>query len=270
MVDVAANFGGSIPEYYDRIMGPAQFEAYGADLARRLPAKPPGDVLEIACGTGIVTRQLRARLDPGVALVASDLSGAMVQYARTKLAGVAGIEWREADACKLPFGDGAFAAAVCAFGVMFVPDKPAAFAEARRVLREGGLFLFNVWDGLEANPHGRVADEVLGGLFPGDPSMKWGSMPYLFNDRAVIGGLLDKARLRQVRAEPVRIACSAPSARDFATGQLRGTPRGALLQQRGVALDEVIEQIAARLAKLGGEAPFRYTAQALVVEARAV
>ena len=269
MVDVAANFGGSIPEYYDRIMGPAQFEPYGADLVRRVPRKIPGGLLEIACGSGRVTRQLRQHLAPETRLVASDISAGMLDFARARIT-VSGIDWREADACKLPFADAEFGAAVCAFGVMFVPDKAAAFREARRVLRAGSPFLFNVWDGLEANPHGQTADEVLGGLFPGDPSMKSGSMPYLFNDRKVIGSLLEKAGFRQARAEAVRIACSAPSAREFATGQIRGTPRGQLLAQRGVNVDEVITQIGSRLARIGGEAPFRYTAQALVVEAEAI
>ncbi|MGH8741195.1 MAG: class I SAM-dependent methyltransferase, partial [Burkholderiales bacterium] len=268
MVGVAVSFGGSIPEYYDSIMGAAQFEAFGADLVRRVPAEPPGDVLEIACGSGRVTRQLRERLHPSVRLVASDLSQAMLDYAKRKVRG--DIEWREADACRLPFAEGAFAAAVCAFGIMFVPDKAAALREARRVLVEGGSLLFNVWDGLQNNPHGRIAATVLEGRFPDDPVMKFGSMPYMFNDLAQIRRLLDQARFREVRAEPVRIACTCPSAQDFATGQLRGTPRGSLLAERGVSIDELIEKIAAALAEMGGAAPFKYTAQALVVEARAI
>ena len=267
MVDTAANFGGSIPEYYDRIMGPAQFDAYAADLVRRLPAKPAGDVLEIACGTGIVTRRLRERLEPAVRLVATDLSEAMLAYARGKVPG--DIDWKTADAAKLPFGDESFGAAVCAFGVMFVPDKKAAFGEARRVLKKGGTFLFNVWDGLENNPHGRAASGVMESMFPGDAEMKF-SGPYAFNDRAVIRSLLSGARFEEVRMEPVRLAVGCPSASEFAAGQVKGTPRGLLLQKRGVDVEEVIGKIAAALARVGGEAPFRYTAQALVVEAQAI
>jgi SAM-dependent methyltransferase len=267
MVDTARNFGGSMPEYYDSIMGPAQFEPFGADLVRRLPPDPGGDVLEIACGSGRVTRRLRERLEPKIRLVASDISSAMLDYAGRKVAG--DIEWREADACKLPFAHASFGAAVCAFGLMFVPDKAGAIGEARRVLREGGVFLFNVWDGLEQNPHGAAAAKVLEGLYPGDPEMKFGSLPYLFNDQRQIRQLLEAAGFREVRSEPVRIACSCPSARLYATGQLRGTPRGALLEQRGASLDEVIGKVAAELAQVGGAEPFNFTAQALLVEARA-
>jgi ubiquinone/menaquinone biosynthesis C-methylase UbiE len=267
MADVMRNFGGSIPEYYDSIMGPAQFEAYGVELARRLPSRPAGDVVELACGTGRVTRHLRERLAAEVRLVATDISDAMLKYARGKVAG--NVEWRTADACKLPFEDATFGSLVCAFGVMFVPDKQAAFREARRVLRTGGTLLFNVWDGLENNPHAKVAEDVMMQLFPGDPAMKTGSMPYQFNDRAVIGAMLTEARFGEVRMEAVRLPCSTPLARDFATGQLRGTPRGQLIAQRGGDVDAAIASIANGLAALGGEKPFRYTPQALVIEARA-
>lgn len=269
MTDIAASFTGSMPEHYDRIMGPAQFDAFAADLVGRLSTRPPGDVLEVACGTGIVTRRLRERLDSRLRLVASDLSKPMLEYARNKLRGTRGIEWREADAAALPFKDASFGAVVCAFGVMFVPDKQAAFREARRMLNEGGVWLFNVWDGLEANPQSRATNDVIEAMFPGDPEMRFRG-PFEFNDRAVLGSLLAGARFGQVRMEPVRLEVKAPSARDYATGQLKGTPRGALLMQRGVPIDELIERIAAALAAVGGEAPFRCTGQALVVEARAV
>jgi SAM-dependent methyltransferase len=268
MVDVSRNFGGSMPEYYDSIMGPAQFEPYGADLVRRLVAEPAGEVLEVACGTGRVTRRLREHLVPSVRLFATDISDAMLEYGRRKVGGA--IEWQKADAMALPFKDAAFGAVVCAFGVMFVPDKKAAFREARRVLREGGVLLFNVWDGLENNPQGRPAEQVLARRFPDDPAMKAGSLPYQFNDRAAISGMLADARFGQVRMEAVRLHCSAPSARVFATGQMRGTPRAGLIEQRGGKIDAVIDEVAQGLARLGGDKPFRYTAQALVVEARAL
>lgn len=268
MVGTAANFGGSIPDYYDSIMGPAQFEPFGADLAQRLPAKPPGKVLEIAAGTGRVTRHLRERLEPSVGLVATDISGAMLELARKRL-GAAAVEWREADACKLPFDDAEFGAVVCAFGMMFVPDKAAALREARRCLRPGGILLFNTWDGLENNAHGRVAADVVETLLPGDPIGRAGSMPYQFNDRAAIAGLLAAAGFGEARMEAVRLSCTCPSARLFATGQLRGTPRSLLLEQKGLNLDEVIAKVGAALARIGGAEPFNYVAQALVVEARA-
>ncbi|HUP33926.1 MAG TPA: class I SAM-dependent methyltransferase [Candidatus Limnocylindria bacterium] len=72
MVDTRAEYGGTIPEYCDRCLGPAWFDAFGDDLVQRLPGRLAGDVLEIACGTGLVTRRLRARIDSARRLVASD------------------------------------------------------------------------------------------------------------------------------------------------------------------------------------------------------
>src|SRR3989442_371504 len=192
MVDVRASFSGSIPEYYDSCLGPAWFDAFAVDLAQRLPTKPSGDVLEIACRTGLVTRRVRERLDPAVRLVATDLSKAMLDYARGKLRDSKGIEWREADAVKLPFGDSEFGAVVCAFGVMFVPDKKAAFREARRVLKDGGTLLFNVWDRIDENPHAAANAEVVEGLFPADEEMRF-TIPYEMHDPALLQRLLAQA-----------------------------------------------------------------------------
>lgn len=268
MADVHASFTGTIPEYYDSCLGPAWFDAFAQDLARRLPAKPRGDVLEIACGTGLVTRRLRARLDPSVRLTATDLSTAMLDFARGKLADRRGIEWREADALKLPFGDGEFGAVVCAFGVMFVPDRQAAFREARRVLRPGGLLLFDVWDRIEENPCAAVNAQVVEGLFPGDAELRF-RLPFEMHDPALLRELLVGARFRETRLENRRIQIGRVSARTVATGQIRGTPRSLLIEKRGVALEEVVDKVTAALAKMGGADPLRAPANAIMVEALA-
>jgi SAM-dependent methyltransferase len=267
MADVRASYTGSIPEYYDSCLGPAWFDAFGEDLVRRLPAKPAGDVLEIACGTGLVTRRLRERLDPSVRL--TDLSPAMLDYARGKLADRKGIEWREADAVKLPFGDAEFGAVVCAFGVMFVPDKQAAFREARRVLRPGGIFLFSVWDRIEENPCAAMNAQVVEGLIPGDPELGF-MTPYEMHDTALLRGLLAGARFRETRIENKRIQIGRVSARSVATGQIRGTPRSLLIEKRGVPLDDVVDKVTAALAAMGGADPLRAPANAIMVEALAI
>jgi SAM-dependent methyltransferase len=269
MVDVKANFSGSIPEYYDTCLGPAWCDAFAANLVQRMPARPPGDVLEIACGTGLATRHLRERLDPSARLVATDLSKAMLDYARAKLGERAHIEWREADAAKLAFRNGGFGALVCAFGVMFVPDKPAAFREAHRVLAKGGILLFNVWDRIEENPHGMAGAEVIEDLFPGDEEMRF-RVPFEMYDTALLQQLLAETGFGEVRIEKVRHHVDGVSARTVAVGQVRGTPRSLLIEKRGVPLDTVVEKLAAALTKIGGADPYRAPAQAIVVEARAL
>lgn len=267
MVDASANFSGSVPEYYDSCLGPAWFDAFAVDLAQRLPARPSGDVLEIACGTGLLTRRMRERLDPTVRLVATDLSKAMLDYARGKLGDFKAIEWHEADAANLPFSDGEFGAVVCAFGIMFVPDKKAAFRQACRVLKEGGIFLFNVWDRIDENPHVAANAEVVEGLFPGDEEMRF-RIPYEMHNPALLQRLLAEAHFTGVKIETKRLQLDRVSARTIAIGQIRGTPRSLLIEKRGVPLDEVVENVSAALARIGGADPYRGSAQALVVEAR--
>ena len=267
MVDTARDFSGSIPEYYDSILGPAQLNTLAADLVRRMPVRPRGDVLELACGTGIVTQRLRERIDSNFRLVATDISEAMLAYARNKVKGK--IDWRLADAAALPFKDETFGAVVCALGVMFVPDKQKLFAETRRVLAEGGQLLFNCWDGLDLNPHAKTNSEVMRTLFPDDPEMDFSSIPYSFNDQAAIRGLLEAARFRNVEIDKLKIQVDCPSARTFATGQMRGTPRSLLIEKKGANVDEVIEKVAKALAAVGGAEPFRVEANVLVVRAQA-
>lgn len=233
-----------------------------------MPDGLTGDVLEIACGTGLVTRRLRGRLDPARRLVASDINTAMLDYARNELRDCQGIEWREADATSLPFESGEFSAVVCAFGVMFVPDKQAAFREARRVLESGGAFLFSVWDRMEGNPAAAINAEVIEGLFPGDAEVQLRT-PFEMHDPGPIRHLLHEAGFRAVRFERKRIQVDRVSARTIAIGQIRGTPRSLLLEKRGVSLDDVVEKVTVALARAGGADPWRGTANAVVFEARA-
>jgi len=267
MTDAKPLFAGSIPEYYDRYMGPAQFEVYAEALARRVPAKPPGDVLELACGTGLATRYLRERLDPGVRLVATDISKAMLDYASAKLGALRNLEFREADAGKLPFADGSFGAVACAFGVMFVPDKAAFFREARRVLAPGGTLAFSVWDRVEENAHALAFARVVEAMLPGDPDANFRT-PFAMHDKEKLREQLRGAGFTDASIETVRLKLDRVSAKTFATGQVRGTPRGQILAQRGLSLDEVIDKAAAALAAVGGADPYVGMGSAILVDAR--
>ena len=260
-------FSSSMPEYYDNYLGPSKFDAAGAELARRLPAHPPGDVLEVACGTGLVTRRIRERLDPALRLVATDVSKPMVDYARAKYATLPGIEWREADAMQLPFDDASFGAVACAFGAMFMPDKVAFFREARRVLRPGGTFIFSVWDRLEENSQDRVATAVIQSLFPDDADVSF-MTPFTMHDTAKVRAQLGEAGFGEVEVENVRIELDRVSARTVAVGMRRGTPRGAMLARKGASLDEVADRITAALTAAGGADPYRGHGSAFLITAR--
>jgi SAM-dependent methyltransferase len=262
------SYTGSIPEYYDRYLVPLHFEPFAKDLAgRAADARPRGAVLEVACGTGIVTGQLRARLPSSTRIVATDLNQAMLDYARAKLADAA-IDWQKADATQLPFEASSFGAAVCGFGVMFVPDKSVMFRETRRVLAPGATFIFNVWDGLEANECSRIVNETIS-VFLGGREPEFMRVPFGFNDRGLIGRLLAGGGFDRIEIEPVTVETGSPSARNYALGVIKGTPAGHELQQGGISLDDVVEAAAAALARNLGDNPCRLDRRALVVAARA-
>jgi len=162
-------FDGSIPEYYDRYLGPVLFEPYAVDLAARVRIEAATQVLELACGTGILTRRLRRRLPLTSRLLATDLNLPMIEYAQARSDGYDGIDWKQADACDLPFSDKSFEVVICQFGLMFVPDKFTALSEILRVLKVGGQFIFNVWDSLALNSLARIALETGNRLFALDP-----------------------------------------------------------------------------------------------------
>jgi ubiquinone/menaquinone biosynthesis C-methylase UbiE len=190
-----ANFAGSLPAFYQQYLVPLIFEPYAADLAQRLARRPLRRVLEIAAGTGAVTRRMASALPESVAIVATDLNQGMLDQAAA--AGTARpVEWRQADAAELPFPYETFDAVVCQFGVMFFPDKARAFAEARRVLCTGGVFLFNVWDRIEENEFADVITAELATLYPDDPPRFLARTPHGYADRATIERHLSTAGFR--------------------------------------------------------------------------
>jgi SAM-dependent methyltransferase len=225
-------------------------------------------VLETACGTGIVTRELRCRLPPTTALVATDLNQPMIDAARAALGDPPGIEWRQADCTALPFEDGSFGAVVCQFGMMFVPDKGAAVREARRLLAGGGLLAFNVWDDLASNPFSRAVNEVVAGVFPSDPP-RFFEVPYGSNDPAAWSRLLAEHGFVDPALDWVDFEARSPTAAQLALGLVRGTPVSNQIAERGGDFDAIVEAATAALTELGGAAPFRSPMRALVVTARA-
>jgi SAM-dependent methyltransferase len=196
-------FSESIAAQYEKYLVPLIFEPYAADMAARVTSRSRQRVLEIAAGTGVVTRAMSATLAREVAIVATDLSQSMIDHAQT-LGTERPVEWRQADVMALPFDDQEFDAVVCQFGVMFFPYKSTAFAEACRVLRPGGVFIFNVWDRIVENEFADTVATAVASMFPGDPPSFLARTPYGYSDRSVIerdlyvGGFLAQAQMTTI------------------------------------------------------------------------
>jgi SAM-dependent methyltransferase len=263
--DVA--FSGSIPALYDRCLGPLLFEPYARDLAERVAAIAPRRILETAAGTGIVTAAL-VRALPECEIVATDLNQAMLDVAAQRVRSAA-VSFQAADAQALPFGDGSFDLVLCQFGVMFFPDRVLAYREARRVLKRGGLFLFNVWDDLAANPASEAAARAVAGLFPDDPPTFLQRVPYGYADACRIEKDLKAAGFDDVSAETVSMRSRVHDVADVAAGLCTGTPLRAEIEARDPSrLGEATEAAAAALAEMAGEEGLDAPMSALVVTAR--
>jgi ubiquinone/menaquinone biosynthesis C-methylase UbiE len=269
MPEANAQFVGSIPEIYDRCLGPVLFQPYAADLAARVRVGADARVLELACGTGIVTRRLRDSLPAGATLVATDLNEPMLAHAALKFRPDERVEWRLADACDIPFADASVDAVVCQFGYMFVPDKPLAMREARRVLRPGGLLAFNTWGSLDDNPFARVAHETIAGFFPDDPPTFY-QVPFSMHDRGELEKLVRQAGFESIVVETVRVRGESPSARDLAVGLVQGNPVVAAIRERGtVPVETIVDRMTDAVRRHAGDRPARIELLAHVLTARA-
>ena len=267
MNDINTAFTGDIPQYYDRHLGPMFFECCAADLATRAIREPAAQVLEIAAGTGILTRMLRDRLPAAAQLVATDLNPDMLTHAQRKFATHEDIRFEPANAQQLPFPDAHFDLALCQFGIMFCHDKRQAFAEARRVLREGGRILFSTWNALEDNPLPATVNRVLDEIFAGN-APAFLNVPFSYHTRDEI--LTDA---RAAGFDPVELIqldgyCEIADAIDAARGFVQGSPLQLEIAQRGdIDLEQVIERVAEGIAARFGERDTRAPMRWMVVEA---
>jgi ubiquinone/menaquinone biosynthesis C-methylase UbiE len=262
-------FAGSIPENYDRYMVPLIFECYARDIARRAAALSPKAVLETASGSGVVTRALAPGLSPDASYIVTDLNQPMLDYAATRQKQDSRIAWRKADAQSLPFEDAAFDLVCCQFGVMFFPDRPSAYREARRVLKPGGCFLFNAWDRIEENVFADDVTRALAEFFPSDPPRFMARTPHGYHDTALIRSDLAKAGFSNVTIETRAEESRAPSPRQVAVAYCQGTPLRNEIEARGAdKLEAATEHAASAIARKHGSGEVAAKIQAHVIMAR--
>jgi len=259
-------FAGSIPQFYAQYLVPILFEPYAADLAARVARLRPTRVLELAAGTGVLTRHLAQILPHDVTIVATDLSQPMLDQAEAT--GTARpVEWHRADAQRLPFLDQAFDVVVCQFGVMFFPDKLQALSEARRMLRPHGHFVFNVWDRIEANEFTDTVLQAVRPLLRSDGLPFLTRIPHGYFHRSILQDDLARAgftRPPSISTVPARSRADAPHLPAVALCQ--GTPMRNELEAQGAdVLRVATEQASAAMAARFGTGAVEGQLQALIV-----
>lgn len=262
-------FAGSVPKLYESHLVPLIFESYAADLADRVARLPVSRVLEIAAGTGVVTRRLAAMLPANVAIVATDLNQPMLDMA-AQVGTQRPVGWQQADAMQLPFDDGTFDAVVCQFGVIFFPDKSNAYSQARRVLKPGGMFIFSVWDRIEENEFAHTVSQALETVFPNDPPRFMARTPHGYHDLAAIARDLQRAGfVAAASVETIAARSRAASARVPAVAYCQGTPLRDEIEARGGArLDEATDAAERAIGRRFGSGPVdgKICAHVLAVE----
>lgn len=268
MTNTDSLFSRYIPKLYEAYMVPMLFAPYAEDIAARVAMRSPKRVLEIAAGTGVVTRALALTLPQDTAIVATDLNQPMLDHA-AELGTLRPVEWRQADAMELRFDDESFDVVVCQFGVMFFPDKAKAFSEARRVLRPGGVFIFNAWDRIEENEFAHTVMGALASVFPDDPARFMARVPHGYYDRAIIAQDLSGGGFTTL-PEIVTLTkrSRAKSARDVAIAICQGTPVRNEIEARDASrLEEATDVAAEAIAQRFGRGEVDGKMQAHVVMA---
>lgn len=262
-------FAGSIPEIYDRFLVPLIFEAYAHDLAELAARAEPGDLLETAAGTGVLTRAIASRLPAHTRIVATDLNQPMLNHAAAKQYPQNRMTWRQADALALPFADQQFDVVTCQFGVMFFPEKVKGYREARRVLKPRGHFIFNVWDRISENEFADVVTEALAKLFPQDPPLFLARTPHGYHNVEKIREELAAAGFADISIETVDHKSRAASPREPAIAYCQGTPLRSEIEARDASLLEDATKAAAdALARRFGSGPVEGRIRAHVITAK--
>lgn len=218
-----AQFVGSIPDYYERGMGPVIFADFAADMAQRVKALNPKLVVETAAGTGILTRAMRDVLPGRTKIIATDLNPPMLEVAKRKFARGEPVVLQPANAMNLGFDDECCDLVVCQFGLMFYPDKEASHREIFRVLEDGGHYLVSVWDSHAFNPFGEVIHSVAGSFFPDDPPQFY-AVPFSYGALDPIKDGLMAAGFSGVEVSVKRIEKVVADPELFARGTVFGNP----------------------------------------------
>ena len=270
MSDSDKVFSGSMAELYDTYLVPLIFQDYANDLAERVAALSPQSISEIAAGTGVVPRALSPRLDASAHYTVTDLNQPMLDYAASRHDADSRITWQQADAVALPFDDKSFDVVACQFGVMFFPDRAAAYEQVRRVLKPGGRFIFSVWDNLGVNEIANIVSKTAESIFPEDPPRFLPRTPYGYYDVDAISSELAGAGFADISPSTQTETSPAPSPREAAAAFCEGTPLRSEIEARDAnLLGHVTERATQTIAERFGGGPIAAKIQAHIFTAAA-
>jgi ubiquinone/menaquinone biosynthesis C-methylase UbiE len=213
----AFKFTGQDAENYDHYLGPILFEPYGRYLASKIDTANIKSVLEIACGTGRVTRHIREALAPHIKLYATDLSNDMLNVARRELDND-GIDFSVEDAQDLSFADNSFDLVICQFGMMFLPDKEKGLNEILRVLKPGGKLMCFTWDDTLNMPLFKLlVNDLVLPYFKDEDTTRF-SVPFSLHDPAALEDMMTTAGFKNTEVSRVVLKSGSSFPKNIVTG----------------------------------------------------
>ncbi|MGN7204144.1 class I SAM-dependent methyltransferase [Pedobacter sp. SAFR-022] len=253
--------------HYDQFFGPLFFEPYALEVAKRIDFIQVSTVLEIAAGTGRVTRHIRERIPKSAKLIASDISEDMLSVAKEKL-GHLDIVWRNIDAQRLPFDVNSIELVICCFGYMFVPDRPKAFAEVYRILKPGGQLLFTTWDELKNNAASYIS-RTIAQEYVEEPLPKSYNLATSMSDVAAIEALLGDAGFAIPIIEQVGLFSVSPTAKEATMALVeRGPLYEDIKKCNPGAISEIKVRVEKELTEKFGAGPMVAPISALISQAK--
>jgi ubiquinone/menaquinone biosynthesis C-methylase UbiE len=267
MSDSASQFTGSIPEYYDRCLGPVIFEDYAAELAGMVAAASPTNVLELAAGTGVVTCALQEALPDTAEIIATDLNWVMLEIAESKLIGATNVSFQEVDAMNIPLEDHSVDAAACQFGVMFFPNKIDSYRQVARVLKSGGQYFLSTWDTLDTNPFAAVAHGLITETF-GANAPGFYNVPFHYHDEDLIRAELSEAGFVDIEIQTKPLNKTIASVESFAQGLILGNPVSQEIRSLGKEPEDYVGALTERFYVEFGRDPSVMPLSAIFVSAR--
>jgi SAM-dependent methyltransferase len=234
---------GTPAEIYEQHMVPAIFARWAPDLVEAAGVQPGGRALDVACGTGVVTRILAERVGPAGTVVGLDINPGMLAVARV-VAPLPNIEWLEGSAVSMALPDATFDYVLCEQGLQFFPDKPAALAEMRRVLKPGGRLALSCWCVIETMPAYLALEQALARrIGPEQAALP----PFSLGDADTLRSLVTRTGFREVRLHIDTKMIRFQSAEHMVRALVGGAPAmlGALTAQGEGVLDAIVAEVEA-------------------------
>jgi SAM-dependent methyltransferase len=218
---------GNAAERYERWLVPFISGPWVPPLLDLVELRAGERVLDVACGTGVVSRLAARRVAPRGSVTGIDLNEGMLSVAgRLPLPPGLTIEWRQGSALALPFPDQAFDVVVCQHGLMFFPDRLKALGEMRRVLALGGRVAICVWTG--PSPYFTAQREALA-RYVSSEAASTSAVAFSLGDAVELSGLLTGAGFRDVVVHLVPLTLRLPAPEEFVLRHLSALPPAELI-----------------------------------------